>query len=75
MACNCIEEWNRKLKEKFNDTATVNHDMISGRVIVEGIYHKLRKDGSFNVNKWETVALWPKFCPFCGKPYDEEKKE
>ena len=20
--------------------------------------------------KWEEVSLWPKYCPFCGKPYD-----
>ena len=75
MACNCVNEWNKKLKEKFNHTATVNHDIISGRVVINGIYHKLKKDGSYNTNKWEEVALWPTYCPFCGKPYEERKEE
>lgn len=73
MACNCVKIWSDLLKERLNHTATVNHDMISGRVVITGIYHKLRKDGMYNPNKWEEVNLWPKYCPFCGKPYDEKE--
>ena len=75
MACNCVNEWSKLLKERLNHTATVNHDMISGRVVINGIYHKLKKDGTYNPNKWEEVNLWPKYCPFCGKPYDEKEVE
>lgn len=72
MACKCIEDWNKQLKEKFNETATVNCEVLSGRVIVNGIYHKPKfkgKPGEYQ-QKWEEVMLWPKYCPFCGKPYD-----
>lgn len=72
MACNCVKEWSAKLQERYNETATVNHDIISGRVIVEGLYHKQKKDGSY-AQKWEEVSLWTKYCPFCGKPYDEKE--
>lgn len=72
MACDCINNFNKLLKEKFNETATVNSEVLSGRVIVNGIYHKPKykgKPGEYQ-QKWEEVALWPKYCPFCGKPYD-----
>lgn len=72
MACDCISNLNKLLKEKFNETATVNSEVLSGRVIVNGIYHKPKykgKPGEYQ-QKWEEVALWPKYCPFCGKPYD-----
>ena len=72
MECDCIKNFNKLLKEKFNETATVNSEVLSGRVIVNGIYHKPKykgKPGEYQ-QKWEEVALWPKYCPFCGKPYD-----
>ena len=72
MACDCIKIFNKLLKEKFNETATVHSEVLSGRVIVNGIYHKPKyksKPGEYQ-QKWEEVALWPKYCPFCGKPYD-----
>ncbi len=72
--CDCISNLNERLKLQFNHTACVNCDVISGRVIINGIYHKLKKDGSYNPNKWEEVGILPKFCPFCGKPYEEKKE-
>ena len=72
MGCDCIKNFNKLLKEKFNETATVNSEVLSGRVIVNGIYHKPKykgKPGEYQ-QKWEEVAIWPKYCPFCGKPYD-----
>lgn len=72
MGCDCIKNFNKLLKEKFNETATVNSEVLSGRVIVNGIYHKPKykgKPGEYQ-QKWEEVSLWPKYCPFCGKPYD-----
>lgn len=70
--CDCIKNFNKLLKEKFNETATVNCEVLSGRVIVNGIYHKPKykgKPGEYQ-QKWEEVSLWTKYCPFCGKPYD-----
>lgn len=72
MGCDCIKNFDKLLKEKFNETATVNCEVLSGRVIVNGIYHKPKfkgKPGEYQ-QKWEEVSLWPKYCPFCGKPYD-----
>ena len=72
MACNCIKDWNKKLKERYNETASVDYDLVSGRVIVNGLYHKLKANGESweYQKKWREVMLWPKYCPFCGKPYD-----
>lgn len=75
MACDCIIKWNEQLRQQVSPTAKVDCDVLSGRVIIKAIYHKQKKDGSYNTKKWEEIGLWPKFCPFCGKPYDEEKKE
>lgn len=72
MACDCVKNFNKLLKEKYNETATVNCEVLSGRVIVNGIYHKPKfngKPGEYQ-QKWDEVMLWPKYCPFCGKPYD-----
>lgn len=72
MACDCVKNFNKLLKEKYNETATVNCEVLSGRVIVNGIYHKPKfkgKPGEYQ-QKWDEVMLWSKYCPFCGKPYD-----
>lgn len=73
MACNCVNELNEILKEKYNRTANLNYESLSGRVVVTGKYHKLYNDGSYNPYAWLEVTILPKFCPFCGKAYDENE--
>lgn len=77
MACDCIKNWTKVLEEKFNETATIDKSYFTDgtmRVNINGIYHKRKKDGSY-AQKWEEVKLYPKYCPFCGKPYDEKEIE
>ena len=70
MACDCVKNLNKKLKEQFNETATMNVEVLSQRVIVTGLYHKPKgKTGGYQ-SKWDEINLWPQYCPFCGKPYD-----
>lgn len=70
MACDCLSNIEKLLKEKTNETATVHKELISGRVIVQGIYHKPKRNGDGYQSKWEELNLLAKYCPFCGKPYD-----
>lgn len=72
MACNCLNEKNAFLKDKINPTAFVqNLPYAKDRVMITGKFHKINKDGTQN-RKWEEIYLFPKFCPFCGKPYEEK---
>lgn len=71
MACNCNKEWTKLLRERYNESACINADVFSGRVVINGLFHKQRKDGSYQ-SKWEEVGLWPNFCPFCGEPYESD---
>lgn len=77
MACECIKNWSEKLKEQFGETATVNKAYMSDgttRVVVTALFHKRKKNGEY-AQKWEEVNLYPKYCPFCGEPYDEKEVE
>lgn len=44
MACKCINDFNNLLKEKFNETATVNTEVLSNRVEAEMFYQETMKD-------------------------------
>ena len=77
MACNCIKDIEEKLKAQYGETACVNKGyMCDGtiRAAVEGLYHKTKRNGDHE-QKWTEVGLLATYCPFCGKPYEEKKKE
>ncbi len=45
-----------------------------------GLYHEfkysyrpLKKDGTYGVERRSTVSIYPTYCGFCGKPFDEEQ--
>ncbi len=78
MACKCIENWNKFLKEKYGDSASANYALVSDgtcRMVVTGFYYPKKKDGT-NAKNPKDINLFPKYCPFCGEPYnpDEVKK-
>ncbi len=75
MACNCITNWNEKLKEKFGPTAMCNYAIMSDntcRMVVTGYYYPTKRDGS-KTKTPKDINLYPKYCPFCGKPYREDE--
>lgn len=77
MACNCINNIEEKLKTQYGGTACVNKGYMRDgtiRAIVEGLYHKTKRNGDHE-QKWTAVSLLATYCPFCGKPYEEKKKE
>lgn len=76
MACDCINNQNEKLRERYNKTAHVNNAYHCSdgttRVIVEGHYRNQKKDGRYyktNMVIWLDVD----YCPFCGKKYLEKE--
>lgn len=76
MACDCIKNFEKLLKEKLNDSAIVNSAMMENgtiRVVVNGMYHKKNKKGQYQ-QKYTNVNLLAKYCPFCGKPYDKKEE-
>jgi len=77
MACNCINYWNKQLKEIYNDSACVNYAlMLDGteRMVVTGYYYPKKRDG-LRAKKPKDINLYPKYCPFCGQPYNHEVEE
>lgn len=45
-----------------------------------GLYHQykysyrpLKKDGTYGVERHSTVSIYPTYCGFCGKAFDEAK--
>lgn len=77
MACNCINNIEERLKAQYGETACVNKGYMSDgtiRAIVEGLYHKTKRNGDHE-QKWTEINLLATYCPFCGKPYEEKKKE
>lgn len=76
MACNCITKINELLKKQFNDSAEMDAGIIAPKglaiVRIQGLYHKVKKDGTY-AQKWDTINVLPEYCPFCGKKYEEDK--
>lgn len=76
MACNCITRMNGLLKKQFNDSAEMDASIIAPKgfacVRIQGLYHKVKKDGTY-AQKWDTINVLPEYCPFCGKKYEEGK--
>lgn len=72
MACNCIEKAKKTLEDKYGYPVEINADiMMDGtlRFAIGGSYRKLMKNGRSQEKK---VWVYPKYCPVCGKPYNEK---
>lgn len=65
--CNCKEEINDRLKEKFGEEVFLHgYDLLSGK---SGTPFE-HKEGK----RKTTSYVFHTYCPFCGKKYDEEGK-
>lgn len=77
MTCDCIKKINSLLQKRLNDSAEVNTAIMMNdgtlRVVVNGLYHKKNAKGEYQ-KKWSEVNIQADYCPFCGKPYKEEKQ-
>ena len=75
MACNCILNIEKLIKERTNETGCVDSGITCPdgnlRMNVYGLYHKQKKDGTYQ-DKWQQVNLMAEYCPFCGKKYVED---
>lgn len=73
MACDCISKITKLVKQKTNETGCVDTSISCPdgnlRVNVYGLYHKQKKDGTFQ-DKWQQINIMPEYCPFCGKKYE-----
>lgn len=68
--CNCIEEKEKALAEKFGYKAVVlDADLVSGRIFVG--FGGTDENGKAFAGKKMLVS----YCPFCGKPYDKGREK
>lgn len=75
--CDCFDKVEANLKEKTGDPqASLNYMYVmpsfEKRPVIEAIYRKKKKDGTFNKTK-SIISLAYSFCPFCGKKLSEDK--
>ena len=74
--CNCIEEYNARLKAKMSMPYLQVDTNIAPdgteRICVNGVYKKVLKGGQLS-KTWYRFQIPAKFCPFCGKPYGNEQ--
>lgn len=77
MNCDCIKQFETKLKEQFEDPEA---HLLVGFVFkddggtltvptIEALVRKKKRDGSFK--KPESISVIPSFCPFCGEKLDK----
>ena len=72
--CNCIEETNKKLKEHPEWNTVLDIPITwntKGQLGADKILVKTRKDNE-KIRKGP-INLFPSYCPFCGKKYEEPK--
>jgi hypothetical protein len=81
MSCNCIEDFNKLIREQTEDpeavvqtTFTVNRKTgkMGSMPSMYCRYREKKKDGSWMKPKDHPIS--GEYCPFCGKPYNEEVK-
>lgn len=77
--CNCIETFEKLLRERLNDKdgripktyyLFSNPAYTSPALYFE--YNKLKNDGT-REKKTTRQPIVPMYCPFCGKPYPSEE--
>lgn len=74
MACDCLKKMQKFLTDKFNESVIVNSALMEDgtiRAVVDARYHKKNSKGDYQ-QKWTEVSLLTKYCPFCGKPYNDK---
>lgn len=73
MACDCINNMKKLLTEKFGFKADIDSSIFSDgtqRFNIKGFYDKPMKNGR---TKQVDVNIYAKYCPLCGKPYNEQE--
>lgn len=74
--CDCIKKIGEEIREKYGngyvDPVCTNYN---GRIYVRGLFNKMTKKGRLSKhNSYISLQHKVKFCPFCGKPYDDNNK-
>ena len=86
MSCQCIENINKMICEKYGDpNASIDCGFaldLSQKVgeaerlemypAMSASYRLKKKDGSFGIKK--SVSVRGEYCPFCGKKYEVEPR-
>lgn len=72
--CDCIKNLNERLKAEYGDASSFMDDNGHGRVSMSAMFRPKTADGSYYKHA-RYLSIRPAFCPFCGKPYEEGKKE
>lgn len=67
--CKCIEQQTSHLKKRLGDMVVIE-ECRYGRLSLGVRYWPRTKQGH-HYKKARYEGLYPKFCPFCGQPYDD----
>ena len=72
MSCNCIEEVNKNLEEKWPGKNTqldipISLNINKGELRAQTVIIKTKKLD--NSKRQKPVTIVPSFCPFCGEKY------
>ena len=68
--CNCYEEQLAKLKEQYGEVAGFERFWKDG-IYICAWYKPMTKKGK-PAKHASYVTIRPKYCPFCGEPYDKK---
>lgn len=69
--CDCIKNINEALKALYGNAGMEqNCTTFDGKVYLSASYRPRTKEGrTYRHNLY--LGIYPPFCPFCGKPYEE----
>ena len=72
--CDCVDKIKAELCKQYG-VGGVEHVSPDGRIYVTGWFRPKTKSGNYSKhNRYIGLDDKVKFCPFCGKPYDEKGK-
>lgn len=73
--CNCIKKINEGLKALYGNAGMEQScTTYDGKINLSASYRPKTKEGrTYRHNLY--LGIYPPFCPFCGKPYEEGTTE
>ena len=75
MACDCIKRMGDQIRKEYGDSAYIDAALMfdgTMRFVLTAYYRKKKINGEY-AKKESTLNLYAKYCPICGKPYNEKE--
>lgn len=75
MGCECIKRMGELVRKEYGDYAYINTIVLfdgTTRFQITASYRKKKRNGEYAM-KESTLDMYAKYCPICGKPYNEKE--